>query len=64
MQNVDEIVKAIEGLSGSELEAVVKFLVNHVEQLEDQADLKDALEALAEPGECVSWETVKRENGL
>ncbi len=64
MKTVDEINSAIEDLSGPELERVVNFLVQHVESLEDEADLKDALKAIAEPGECVPWETVKRENGL
>jgi prevent-host-death family protein len=38
--------------------------LNLLEEIEDQADVRDALEALEEPGESIPWEKVKADLGL
>jgi hypothetical protein len=35
-----------------------------LEQIEDQLDLQDVLEAMKEPGPRIPWEQIKKELGL
>lgn len=61
MSTVEEIEEAITKLESKEKERLAAWMV---EELEDEADLKAALASLAEPGQNVPWEQVKKENGL
>jgi prevent-host-death family protein len=38
--------------------------LNLLEEIEDQADVRDALGALEEPGDSIPWEKVKADLGL
>ena len=64
MSTVAEIEQAIGELPAEQLLEVAAWIGRQIEAREDEADLKAAAEALAEGGEPVSWEEVKRQLGL
>jgi hypothetical protein len=64
MSTVAEIEHAIEKLNPNQLLEVAVWIGKHIEECEDASDLKAAEAALAEGGEPIEWEEVKKQLGL
>jgi hypothetical protein len=72
MSAVEQIQRAVEQLSAEEYKQFSAWMAHKLgeesnrdqEQAEEQADLQAAREALAEPGDNISWEQIKAEVGL
>ncbi|MBN8422791.1 MAG: hypothetical protein J0L73_28035 [Verrucomicrobia bacterium] len=63
MSTVLEIEKAIESLPKDQFWQLVEWLEAKREEAEDAADVARAEAALAEGGENLSWDEVKKEMG-
>jgi hypothetical protein len=64
MSTVAEIEYAIEKLPPQQLLEVAVWIGKQIEAREDEADIKAAEAALAEGGEPIEWEEIKRQLGL
>jgi hypothetical protein len=64
MSTVLEIESAIEKLPPQQLLEVAAWIGKQIATREDEWDLKAAEEALAEGGEPIAWDEVKKQLGL
>ena len=64
LESVREGERPVLEINGQRVAVISAEDLAYFHALEDAEDLRQAREAMAEPGECISWEELKNELGL